>query len=207
MALEDVLDLRRVDVLAAADDHVLLAPHDVDESLLVLAHHVAGVEPAAAEGLGRGLRGSCSTRASSWGRGRWPRPRFPRGTSRSASSTTRTSTQAMALPTEASFRGASEGLSMHTTGHISVWPKMSKILTLGKCLAKSLRVWVGRMAAPLVQIFKRRRVVLADVRRMQEEVGHSRDEEEGTALFILDEAQYLRRIEDLGGQDQRRACP
>ena len=47
------LDLDRVDVLAAADDHVLRAVDDVDEAVLVDARDVAGVQPALGEGLGR----------------------------------------------------------------------------------------------------------------------------------------------------------
>ena len=43
---EGGLDLDAVDVLAAPDDHVLGPVDDVDESLLVDAGHVAGVQPA-----------------------------------------------------------------------------------------------------------------------------------------------------------------
>src|SRR5262244_885900 len=41
IAAEDVLDLARVNVLAAADDHVALAVDQVDETMLVAARHVA----------------------------------------------------------------------------------------------------------------------------------------------------------------------
>ena len=52
---QGVLDLGAVDVLAAGDDHVLLAVDHVQEALLVRADQVTGMEPAAAERLGRGL--------------------------------------------------------------------------------------------------------------------------------------------------------
>ena len=55
-AYSDLLDLAAVDVLAARDDHVLLAVDDVEEALLVAAGHVAGVEPPAAERLARSPR-------------------------------------------------------------------------------------------------------------------------------------------------------
>src|SRR5690606_31752361 len=50
-----VLHLARVDVLAAADDHVLDAVDDVDEAVLVHPGAVAGVHPAVADHGGRGL--------------------------------------------------------------------------------------------------------------------------------------------------------
>src|SRR5207237_795058 len=49
-------NLGAVDVLAAGDDHVLLAVDDPDIALVVLADQVAGVEPTAFERLGGGLR-------------------------------------------------------------------------------------------------------------------------------------------------------
>src|SRR5438270_631430 len=54
--VEDLFDLPRVDVEAAADDQLLLAVDDEEEAFLVLVAHVAGMEPAALERLGRGLR-------------------------------------------------------------------------------------------------------------------------------------------------------
>ena len=50
---EGGLDLHRVDVLAAPDDHVLGPVDDVDEVVLVEPRHVAGVQPAPGERLGR----------------------------------------------------------------------------------------------------------------------------------------------------------
>src|SRR5690606_23095704 len=49
------LDLRRVDVEPAADDHVLLAVDDVDEAVLVLEAHVAGELVATVAGRRRRL--------------------------------------------------------------------------------------------------------------------------------------------------------
>src|SRR3954464_12781826 len=53
--VEDLLDLARVDVVAAADDHVLLAVDDEEVAVLVDAGHVARVEPAVAQDLLRGV--------------------------------------------------------------------------------------------------------------------------------------------------------
>ena len=49
---EAVLDLDAVDVLAAADDHVLLAVGDEEVAVGVDLADVAGVEPAVADRLG-----------------------------------------------------------------------------------------------------------------------------------------------------------
>src|SRR3954453_2968745 len=43
--VEDLLDLARVDVVAAADDQVLLAVDDEEAAVLVDPRHVAAVEP------------------------------------------------------------------------------------------------------------------------------------------------------------------
>src|SRR5436853_141187 len=51
------LDLGRVDVDAAADDHVLLAAGDGEEAVGVLAGEVAGVEPAVGVERGGGRLG------------------------------------------------------------------------------------------------------------------------------------------------------
>ncbi len=57
MAVEEFLDLARIDVLAAADDHVLDPPDDVAVALLVDGADVAGVHPAVGvDRLGRPLR-------------------------------------------------------------------------------------------------------------------------------------------------------
>ena len=56
VAHEDLLDLDRVDVLAAGDDHVLLAVDERDVAVVVDLAEVAGVEPAAAERVGRRRR-------------------------------------------------------------------------------------------------------------------------------------------------------
>ena len=55
MVVEHVLDLDAVDVLAAADQHVLGPVDDEHEALLVEAGQVAGAQPAVPEGLGGGL--------------------------------------------------------------------------------------------------------------------------------------------------------
>ena len=55
VVVERLLDLPRVDVVAAADDHVLHAVDDEEVAVLVAVAEVAGVEPAAPHGLGGGL--------------------------------------------------------------------------------------------------------------------------------------------------------
>ena len=49
--MDDDFDLARVDVLPAADDHVLVAADQDEVAVLVEASHVAGVQPAVDEGL------------------------------------------------------------------------------------------------------------------------------------------------------------
>src|SRR6478735_1420484 len=53
VGVEELLDLARVDVLAAADDHVLDAAGDLDVAVIVHDADVAGVHPAVLDGLGR----------------------------------------------------------------------------------------------------------------------------------------------------------
>jgi hypothetical protein len=55
MLVEHLLDLPRVDVVAAADDQVLLPVHDVEVAAGVDPGQVTGVEPAVADRLGGGL--------------------------------------------------------------------------------------------------------------------------------------------------------
>ena len=55
MAVQNLLDLDAVDVLAAADQHVLLAIDDVEEALLVDLREIAGLEPVVLEGFLRRL--------------------------------------------------------------------------------------------------------------------------------------------------------
>ena len=56
MLVQHLLDLARVDVVAAADDHVFLAVDDEEVAVLVHRGHVAGVEPAALHDLLGGVR-------------------------------------------------------------------------------------------------------------------------------------------------------
>ena len=55
-ALEAVLYLLGIDVLAAGSNHVLLAVDNVEEAVSVGHGHVAGMDPAVDDGQGRGLR-------------------------------------------------------------------------------------------------------------------------------------------------------
>jgi hypothetical protein len=52
MLVEHLLDLARVDVEAAAQDHLLLAVDDEEVAVLVDPRHVARVEPAVLDRLG-----------------------------------------------------------------------------------------------------------------------------------------------------------
>ncbi|OPZ77998.1 MAG: hypothetical protein BWY79_00949 [Actinobacteria bacterium ADurb.Bin444] len=56
MAMQKVLDLHRIYVLTAGDDHVLLAVHQVDEAVLIRARHISGQQPALFEDRGGGFR-------------------------------------------------------------------------------------------------------------------------------------------------------
>src|SRR5215469_14401755 len=55
VAQQDLLDLARIDVAAAADDHVLGAVTQGQKPVFVEAAEIAGVQPAAAQRLGAGL--------------------------------------------------------------------------------------------------------------------------------------------------------
>src|SRR5580765_3106105 len=56
MRLQRGLDLARIDVDAATDDHVLGAPLEVEVAALVQHAEVARIPPAVAEGFAAGLR-------------------------------------------------------------------------------------------------------------------------------------------------------
>src|SRR4029077_2985445 len=56
MAQQHLLDLARIDVAATADDHVLGPVAQRQKPVLVKAAEIAGVQPAAAQGLGTGRR-------------------------------------------------------------------------------------------------------------------------------------------------------
>src|SRR5688500_14241845 len=56
LQVQDVLDLARIDVRAAGNDHVLGAVLQRQETVLVEGADVAGPQPAIAQSPGRGLR-------------------------------------------------------------------------------------------------------------------------------------------------------
>ena len=62
MAREHVLDLERVDVLAARDDHVVEPAVEPEVAVLVEPADVAGVVPAVADRLLVGVRAGSSSR-------------------------------------------------------------------------------------------------------------------------------------------------
>ena len=83
MRVEHVLDLGRIDVLAAADHHVLGAVDDVDEALLVEPREVAGADPAVDEGRRASPRACSNSPSRSSARAptaRRPRPSAARST-------------------------------------------------------------------------------------------------------------------------------
>jgi hypothetical protein len=55
MPQQYLLDLARVDIAAAADDHILGPVAQGQKPILVKAAEIAGVQPAAAQSLGTGL--------------------------------------------------------------------------------------------------------------------------------------------------------
>ena len=70
VGVEELLDLARVDVLAAADHHVLDPPDDVDVAVVVHHGEVAGVHPpVGVDGLGGARRRRSSSPASPSSRG------------------------------------------------------------------------------------------------------------------------------------------
>ena len=56
MGEENFLNLARINVRAARDIHIRLAPGDVEQAALVHAAEVTGVEPATAQGFGGRFR-------------------------------------------------------------------------------------------------------------------------------------------------------
>ena len=102
---QHVLELGRVDVLAAGDDHVLRAADDPVEALLVLAREVAGLEPAVCESAA--LCGVLPVAAHHVGRAHPDLADLPDTTSRPSSPTSRISQWIAGLPAEPTLRIAS----------------------------------------------------------------------------------------------------
>ena len=44
--MEEILNLNRIDILAAGDDDILLAIHQIVKSVFILLGHVSGIQPA-----------------------------------------------------------------------------------------------------------------------------------------------------------------
>ena len=74
MGIEEFLDLARIDVLAAADDHVFDPADDVAVAVLVHDRKVAGMHPAAASMASAAPPHRPSSRASPSSRGSAARP-------------------------------------------------------------------------------------------------------------------------------------
>jgi hypothetical protein len=92
--VQHLLDLARVDVVAAADDEVLLAVDDEQVAVVVGVAEVAGVEPAVLERLRRRL--GLVVVAPTWS--------APAGSGLSLSSTTWTVTPQIGLPIDRTLR-------------------------------------------------------------------------------------------------------
>jgi hypothetical protein len=112
--VEDLLDLPWVDVVAAADDEVLLAVDDVVVAVAVHPGQIAGVQPAVHDGLRGGV-----------GRPQYPAitlcPHTQSSPAPSSGSRRRISTPSMGVPTEPGLRGRSRWLK-ETTGEVSDMP-------------------------------------------------------------------------------------
>ena len=148
MGGQDVLHLGAVDVLAAGDDHVLLAVDDPDVALVVLTNQVTGVEPAAGERLGGGLRVVPVARHQTSARGRRSRRPARPGRRSCPRRRSRADTVGMTLPTEPSLRIASSPNNMQVTGDISVCPNAARICVPGKVSAISRSSVSDAGAAP-----------------------------------------------------------
>ena len=104
---ERVLDLGRVHVLAAGDDHVLDAVDDEDVAVARPCSRRRRCASSRRAAPPRSPPACSSSRASRCRRGRRSRPTVPRGTSWSCSSTIRTSTCGAARPAERRRDGSS----------------------------------------------------------------------------------------------------
>src|SRR5581483_6916698 len=118
------LDLGGENVLAAALDHLLRAPGDVEEALVVERREVAGVEPAAAERV-RGLLGHATVAEHVVLAPADDLAGLADADVAVVRSTRRTSTLSAGRPTDVDFRRTSRGRSA-ATGPASVWPYMMK---------------------------------------------------------------------------------
>src|SRR5579863_2456338 len=56
MRKDDFFKLERGNIFATTDDDVFFSVHDEEVAVLVHGGHIAGVEPAAAQGFGGGVR-------------------------------------------------------------------------------------------------------------------------------------------------------
>ncbi len=128
VARQRTLHLGGIDVLAAADDHVLHAVHQEHEAIRVHVAAIAGVHPAVAHGLGRRLRlVPVAEHHVGAAHGDLPH-RAARGTSRPCGSTIFTSTIGAGRPTECILPLAcpaslwNSGPSSVATGASSVMP-------------------------------------------------------------------------------------
>src|SRR6266496_6026430 len=129
--VEDLLDLPRVDVVAAADDQVLLAVDDEEVTLLVDPAHIAGVDPAGPDGvLGRlGPVPVALHAVVAWMR---ISPTSPCGSSLPSSPATRISTPAIGVPIEPALRSR-PGWLKEATGDVSDRPYPSRMMHPNAC--------------------------------------------------------------------------
>ena len=111
-----VLDLGRVDVLAAGDDHVLDAVDDVGPAVVVDPDHVAGAEPAVGEAPRRSPRAGPSSRRRRAGRGPAARPGSPVRDRLAVGVSSATSVKKCGTPAEPAVTAAPSGRARNTPG-------------------------------------------------------------------------------------------
>ena len=104
---EHRLHLRRVHVVATADEHLLEAAGQAQAAALVDEAEVAGAQPVAGERPGRWPRRRASSRSSRWGSGATPRRPRRRAAGRASSSQMPTSMPPRGRPTVKSASSSS----------------------------------------------------------------------------------------------------
>ena len=206
VAVEVLLDLPRVHVLAAADDHVLDAPDDGDVAVGVHGGEVTGVHPPrGGRSTPRSARGRPSSRASPSSRGCTARPACREARSGCVTgSMICTSTWGMTVPTVETRRSRSSSRRVIVeTGEVSVMPYM--IVTSAMPISATTRLHdldrAGRAGHdPGAQ---RRQVVVAEVGEAELGDEHGGHAVERRAALVLDGLQGGGGVERRRGDDDR----
>ena len=193
-------------ILAAADDDVLLAVHDLDVALFVPHGHVAGVQPAVRSSRPRWLAAPCNSRPSRCRRASTISPMvcMSRGTSLHV--------QVDHADFAARHGPSGHGLAAQTVVFIGVCDGALRRAPgghgagLGEPVAGLARGNGTRApCGPSARATKPRRPImmlrmlemsnLREFRAIQQHVGHGGDERHAGGALLLDEPEHLRRIE------------